>query len=277
VAAIVVFVLVDAALVWWAVASVRPETGAPQGEVLPTLPPVTSMPPATADPTTAPASGGDDAAVARPTVVLAALNASQAYRGTAGACPDPAATLEVTVDGGATWAPASLEGLSDLQSIEPSDADIVTMVARDPASCEPARYRSFVQGIDWEVTDALEPTWHLDGVQVIGPTGASEPCDASPAQVAATSLGEAAVLCDSGSVLTTGDSGATWLDAGAPTGAVAIASAPEGLVVAVTGDGCRGIRISSLAADAATGACLEADVAPGTTVIDVASDGTVWA
>ncbi|GAA1510687.1 hypothetical protein [Agromyces terreus] len=277
VAAIVVFVLVDAALVWWALASVRSDEGSPQGEVLPTLPPVSTTPPVSAAPTETPALSPASAALARPTVVLAALDASLAYRGVAGACPATVAALEVTTDGGASWTAAFTAGLTDLQSLEPSDADIVTMVARAPGSCAIARYRSFVQGADWEATDQLEPTWYLDGGQVVGPGGASTPCGGAPVQVAAASATAAAVLCGSGAVVATSDAGAAWADAGAPAGAVAIASAPTGTLVAVAGDGCRGIRISVLATDAAPGACLEADLAPGTTVIDAASDGTVWA
>ncbi|MET4157279.1 hypothetical protein [Agromyces sp. PvR057] len=275
VVAIVVFVIVDAGLVWWALASLRSDAGTPQGEVLPTLPPSTTVPASTS-----PTSTGEPAApvaVARPTVVLAALDANLAYRGVVGRCPDAAATLEVTTDGGATWTPAYTAGLSDLQSIEPADVDIVTMVARDPAACGVGRYRSFVQGADWEPTSELEPTWYLDGGQVAAPTGSSDPCGGAAVQVEATSAESAAVLCGSGAVATTVDSGVSWADAGAPPTTIALASTSGGYLVAVTDDGCRGIRIQALAPDAAPGACLEADITTGTTAIDAASDGTLWA
>ncbi|GAA1838440.1 hypothetical protein [Agromyces salentinus] len=277
VAAIVVFVLVDAALVWWAITSVRSDASPPQGEVLPTLPPPASESPS--EPTSSPSPAADADAVptvVRPTVVLAALDANLAYRGVVGRCPDAAAALEVSVDGGATWTPAYTAGLTDLQSIDPSDADIVTMIARDPTSCGVGGYRSFVQGDDWEPAGELEPTWYLDGAQVVGPAGASTPCD-GPVQVAATSTETATVFCESGKAVVTNDSGASWSVTELPPGALAITATPELTLVAVTGDGCRGIRIAKLASDAAPGACLEADLTPGTTVIDVASDGTVWA
>lgn len=278
VAAIVVFVIVDAALVWWALASVRADSGTPQGEVLPSVPPAQTTEP-TPETSAEPDATAASASSARPTVVLAALDANLAYRGLVGRCPDAAATLEVTTDGGATWVPAFTAGLTDLQSVEPADADIVSMVARDPAGCGIGRYRSYVQGADWEPTGELEPTWYLDGAVVFGPGGDSSQCGASDGeavQVAGASEGAAAVLCASGAVHTTTDGGGTWSSAPVPDRIVAIASTFDGYLVAVTGDGCRGIRTVALAPDATPGACLEADVTPGTTALDVASDGTVW-
>ncbi|WP_152030878.1 hypothetical protein [Agromyces aureus] len=282
VAAIVVFVLVDAALVWWALASVRPESSTPQREVLPTIPALpsgspaqTDAPAATAPTEPAPATG------IRPTVMIAALDANTAYRGATGTCQAAEATIEVTVDGGATWTAGFTEGLTELQSVEASEGDIVTMVARDPA-CALGRYRSYVQGDDWEPTGEAEPAWYLDGGRVVGPNGDSAPCeaDAGAVQVAGSALTSAAVLCASGELLITADVGATW-SADTASGAVALAGGPTGYLVAVTGDGCRGIRIAVVDPAAEDepqpGACLEADPAPGTTAIDVAPDGTLWA
>ncbi|SFR72177.1 hypothetical protein SAMN05428970_1317 [Agromyces sp. CF514] len=292
VAAIVVFVVVDAVLVWWAIASVRTEPGVPQEEVLPTIPPLPTTTAdasdadadATAEGATPPGTGSSAptrATATRPTVVIAALDASTAYRGTTGTCPGGGATIELTVDGGATWSAGVTEGLTDLQSVEAVDADIVTMVARD-AACAIGRYHSYVQGIDWELTGELEPTWYADGEQAIAPTGASTPCGGPIVQLAATSVASAAVVCKSGGVLTTADAGASWAEAATASGAIAIAARPTGYLVAVTGDGCRGIRIAAIDTAASgspstPGACLESDAAPGDIAIDVAPDGTVWA
>ncbi|KQM82766.1 hypothetical protein [Agromyces sp. Leaf222] len=280
VAAIVVFVVVDAVLIWWAVTSLRAEAGAPQGEVLPTIPPASPGPTTTDEPNAA-SSDATPAPVIRQTVMLAALDANVAYRGSTGTCPGVAASIEVTLDGGATWDAGVTEGLTDLQSLDPSEGEIVTMIARD-AACTIGRYRSYVLGDDWEATSEPEPTWYVDGGQAVAPSGISLPCDGAIAQLASTSPTSAAVLCESGEVLVTSDAGVVWAATATPvSGAVALAGGPTGYLVAVTGDGCRGIRIAvvDLAAEdePQPGACLEADPAPGTTAIDVAPDGTLWA
>ncbi|GAA1962029.1 hypothetical protein [Agromyces allii] len=280
VAAIVVFVLVDAALVWWALASMRQES-TPQREVLPTFPALPTGSPPQTDASSATATTGPTPATGiRPTVMLAALDANTAYRGATGTCQGAEATIEVTVDGGETWTAGFTEGLTELQSVEASDGDIVTMVARDPA-CALGRYRSYVQGDDWEPTGEVEPAWYLDGERVVGPNGDSAPCEAGAVQAAGSSPTSAAVLCASGELFVTTDVGATWAAATA-TGAVALAAGPSGYVVALTSDGCRGIRIADVDLASATGvsapgACLDADAAPGSTVIDAASGGIVWA
>ncbi|MFF2371032.1 hypothetical protein [Agromyces sp. NPDC058110] len=284
VAAIVVFVVVDAVLVWWAIASIRPESATPQGEVMPTIPPpptTTAAPDAATAPSSQAPTEQPTPAAVRPAVLISALDSTTAYRGTTGTCPGGAATIEVTVDGGATWSAGFTEGLTDLQSVEAVDADLVTMVARDPA-CAIGRYHSYVQGIDWEATGELEPTWYLDGDQAVAPSGPSTACGGPVAGLAASSAESAAVLCDSGAVLVTSDSGATWGEAATAPGAVALAAGPAGYLVAVTGDGCRGIRIAVIdtvagGSPSTPGACLDTDARPGDIAIDAAPDGTVWA
>lgn len=275
VAAIVVFVIVDAALVWWALASGRPETGSPQGELLPTLPPAPTGTDEPGAPTPTPF-----APVAKPGVMLAALDANTAYRGQTGSCPGSPASFEVTTDGGATWTAGNTEGLTDLQSVEPSEGGIVTMVARD-AACLIGRYRTFVQGDDWEPTGEVEPAWYVDGDAVVGPGGSTTPCATGLVQAAGASPTSAAVLCASGQVLVTSDVGETWPTSPTGTGVVSIAAGPAGYVVAVTGDGCRGIRIVTIdpsgGSATAPGACVDADAAPGTVAVAGASDGTIWA
>lgn len=274
--AIVAFVLVDIALVVFAMSSTR-SAGISEArrEVLPPLP--------TASITSTQTSTGSEAdldlSVAPLVAVLAVVDTDTAYRSVTGSCPETPAALEVTTDAGATWTPVGAAGARAVQSIDPTP-DVVNVVAADPATCAPVLLRSVTQGADWQVTAEIGTAWHLDAGQVIAPGGASSTPCATPVQLAARTSTEAAVLCDGATVWATTDAGATWSNSAPVPGAASVALAVEGYLLAVTDrEGCEGARVVPLstALDPGTpGACLPDVGSDGSTVLATAADGTMW-
>ncbi|QAY74719.1 hypothetical protein ET445_16625 [Agromyces protaetiae] len=280
IAGIVVFVVFDLLLVWWAFTSTRGAQGA-AGDVdgLGEVPTVT-WPTESSSPVPTPLT---DFEVAAPTAVLAAVSESVAFRAPAGSCPAVPASLEVTTDGGATWSPAVVPGASAIQSVESDDGELVTVVARRADSCAPLVYRCFVQGVAWQETGELPSFWYLDGGSVVAPGGGtSAPCEA-PVQLAARSDAQTAVLCADAVVYATGDAGATWAGSSPIDGVAAIAATGSAYLVALEGhDGCAGVQVAALGDDLAPGAaggCLESDAPEGATVLAASADGAstwVW-
>lgn len=275
IAAVVAFVLVDIALVFFAISSTG-SAGAGEGrrEVLPALPTASI----TATPTPTAPAVEPDVSVAPLIAVLAAVDAATAYRSVTGGCPETPAALEVTTDAGATWTTAGAEEARTVKSITPA-ADVVTVVAADPASCEPVVLRSSVPGVDWQASGDVSSVWHLDAGQVIAPGGASSTPCTTPVQVAARTSTEAAVLCDGATVSATTDAGATWSNSAPVPGAASVTPAADGYLLAVTGEGCEGARVMPLSAalePGAPGTCVPNMASDGSTVLASAADGTVW-
>jgi hypothetical protein len=276
IAAVVAFVLVDIALVVFAISSTG-SADASEGrrEVLPALPAASI--PATPTPT-APAVE-PDVSVAPLIAVLAAVDVNTAYRSLTGGCPETPAALEVTTDAGVTWTPVAADEARAVQSIAAAP-DVVNVVAADPVGCAPVLLRTFVQGADWQVTPDIGTAWHLDADRVIAPGGASSTPCTTPVQVAARTSTEAAVLCDGATVSATTDAGATWSNSAPVSGAASVAPTTDGYLLAVTGgEGCEGGRVMPVSATlepGAPGTCVPSVASDGATVLATAADGTVW-
>ncbi|MRG60427.1 hypothetical protein GE115_11200 [Agromyces sp. CFH 90414] len=292
VVALVVFVLVDAALVWWAFASVRSDGAASASEgPMPTLPgaasptaggtPAPSSAPAAAPEPTAAAGAPGGSRAATSSRYLYAVDPSTAHRGVRGGCPGPGTTFESTTDGGATWTPSPVE-FADVRAIAQADADVIVVIARDAATCGLGAFWSFVDGDDWEPAGEYQSPWTADAATVTSPAGQpSTPCGddgSGVADVAGRGTAEAVALCADGSLVTTSDAGATWSAAPPVEGAVAVAAASDRYLVAVAGsDGCEGLRVIPVGGgEASSIGCLAAEVVPGETAVDVAGDGTIW-
>lgn len=274
IAGVVAFVVVDIVLVWFAISSTR-SAAADQdaaSEVLPTLAtPVTAAPTPAREP---------DVAVEPLTAVLAAADASVAYRAVTGPCPATPAALEVTGDSGVTWTPAAPAEAASIREAFTDGTEVVSIVASQTDGCAPELLRSFARGAEWQVTEELATRWHLADGQVVAPSGASSvPC-AAPVQLAQRDPSAAAVLCDDATVAATTDGGTTWTSSGQIDGAASVAPSADGYRVAVTRrDDCAGaqvVPISPALEVGAPGGCLPSDAADGATVLATAGDGTVW-
>jgi hypothetical protein len=285
VAGIVVFLLVDIVLVVLALQSTSSRDNGTAADV----PDAVSTPESTASSTPTPESSEPTSVLpVAPTRILAALDATTVWRATTGACPDTAATPEISDDGGATWTPTditSATGLSALQRIVVSDASTATFLGHGE-DCAPDAARTFVAGSDFAPSpNELAREWYLatvGGTTVHTPNGdVTAPC-ASALALAPIGDARVAVLCADGDVHLTVDGGAAWTPLGAPSGTIAIAGAADGLLTASVGStGCDGVQVAALGVDGETSvlACVESSMSPadlaGTTAIDW-TDDAIW-
>lgn len=283
---LVLLLAADAALIWYAMdasrPSVVPASAAGSPAQLPVLPEST---PTEVAPTPVPTPTAV-AAVAPVSVVLAAFDDRVAYRAAMGACPTARGVVEVTTDGGATWAPAQLAEASAPAAIAVISEVEASVLAATVDDCDAVAFRTFVQGADWAPGPSFDSAWRLDGAEVVAPSGTrSAPC-AAPAQVSAADAASAAVLCGDSTVATTADGGATWATTAPVPGAIALAmsagDAGSGirLLVAGQGDCVDGVQAGVLASGAtspgALGECVTTDAAPGASTIAVDSGGGLW-
>ncbi|WP_394550947.1 hypothetical protein ACDF64_10190 [Agromyces sp. MMS24-JH15] len=286
------FVLVDIALVAWALTADRtpplPTPGAvsasqPAGDGDGADDPDAPADPAASGTPRAPLPTASalpqDLSVARPEVVLGARDTEVAYRSSTGTCPGSGAAIELTVDGGATWQPAGIAGASSVTRLEPGDGQIVDALASDPA-CAPTRFRSWVQGSAWLELGAQDLGWRIEGDAVVAPGGGSStPCAAL--QVVPRSDSGALVLCADARVAESGDGGATWATSEPIAGLAGVAAAPDrALVLIERQNGCPGVQVAVLdgaLAPGSPGQCMASDAPDGASVIAVAGDGsTLW-
>jgi hypothetical protein len=285
VAGIVVFLLVDIVLVVLALQSTSSRDNGAAADV----PDAVSTPGSTASSTPTPESSEPTSVLpVAPTRILAALDATTAWRATTGACPDTAATPEISDDGGATWTPTditSATGLSALQRIVVSDASTATFLGHDE-DCAPDAARTFVAGSDFAPSpNELAAEWYLapvGGTTIHTPNGeVTAPC-ARALTLAPIDDAQVAVLCADGDVHLAVDGGAAWTPLDAPAGTIAITGADDGFLTAGVGvEGCDGVQVAALGVDGETSvlACVESSMSPadlaGTTAIDW-TDDAIW-
>ncbi|MDH6235369.1 hypothetical protein [Cryobacterium sp. CG_9.6] len=285
IAGLAVFLLFDVVLV-----SVALTTGQPTTDAGAVVEPVASAPAVEPTPTPVETTAAAVAPVATvaPTRILAALDATTAWRATTGACPAAPAAPELTTDSGATWDGFNAAIDTDASSIlainvfDEAEASLVTLNITD---CAPQLVSTFVAGEQWRAySDRVDAEWYVDpatSAVVHSPSGdVTAPCGAV-ATLAATDDTTAAVLCTDASVFTTVDAGATWSAAASVPGAAALTASTEGYRVAVVNPtGCTGISLVTIslvgALDSTPAACVSATVNPGEVALSAAEDGTLW-
>ena len=287
--AIAVFVLVDIALIAFALNSARPSATAETARPAPTFgTQATSEPTGTPGPTGAPVAA--PVVAVPPTRFLSAVDATTAWRSTTGECPAATAEPELTTDSGVSWTPTNATDQTEitaLQSLIASSGSVVEFVGLSGADCAPEFVQTFVGGDTFKsYPDKLETAWFInpaDRAVVHSPAGdAPVPCPAVVA-VAPRDRESAAVLCADQTVFTTDDAAETWSEALTVPGVVNLAVTPTGYVGSAVGlSECAGVQLIALLADSLeitpTG-CLLADMPvetmPGNVAISEA-DGTTW-
>lgn len=281
--AVVVFLVIDALLIAWALGGSSVDSPHLPSRPIPTFTP--SQPSATPIP--------EAATVAIPsTRLLSALDDTSAWRATTGECPVAPATPELTTDAGNNWqatdATADVQ-VTALQSLHVVNDALVELVGLSAADCTAQFVRSFVAGNDysdypvqlagqWYVDPANRAVVHTPGGEVMAP------CASVVALSVRTDVnGSAAVLCGDTQVFTTQDVAETW---GKPVqfpGAVNLTVTTMGYVIATIGlPECAGVQLITLSDTAPspipTG-CLPVTVPsetlPGNVAVSEAA-GTLW-
>lgn len=218
--------------------------------------------PSSSPPVTAGSETTEEQIIGAPQQRMLAMDIVTVMRATGGTCANPG-VVEISVDTGRSWvASDSLEsaGATQILRLLPSDASPAQVIGLD-ANCEPQVYRSADLGSTWEGPFPVAGSWYFDPsdpTQVWSPDGPRTlPC--TGAELAAAG-DRAAVRCLDGSVVETFDRGLTWVESPDVTDALAISAASDSFLVAEAGgQGCSGLRLTTLGGTAAVpDGCFEA-------------------
>lgn len=261
--AVVCCLIADVVLVLLAIGPLRsaaaPQVRAPSPAAnvpaTPAAPPAVSLPGGgTAAAGTAPIGPTTPATPVPPTVLVAALDARTAWRATSGTCRAGGASLQVTRDGGRTWASVPPPTRA-LVRVQPQNATGKGFVVGAGADCAPAQYATLDSGATWAPAQ-VDGNWALRperGSAVLAPgSPQARPCgDATVVDLARTAPTQAQALCANGKVKVTDNGGASWSDGGDAPRALALASRGSGValatVVASVVPSCRGIQLARVA------------------------------
>lgn len=246
---ITAFLLVDIALVVWAVSTTRATDPAAAGPIPTFTNAPSNRPTPTVTPTPAPAPA--PTAVAAPRI-LAVVNATEAYRATRGVCTGGDAVVEKSTDAGATWAtlPTTRYNFHTIMSLTDASDTHVAAVAGANANCAIGAYASFTGGQFWE-----QYPQNLPGSRYIDPAdpatihtdAGAQPSPCPAALQLAESGDTTAVLCEGTVALRAGQ--AAWTNVPVP-GVLALAASDSGYTLAVSSvPDCAGVAIQSLPLD----------------------------
>ena len=249
------FVLVDVALISWALSSTRGAPAAPQAVEIPAATTAQAEPTETSTPEpTSSAPTFTLAEAVTPTRIITALNATTAWRAQTGPCPATAAEPEYTLDGGVTWTTTDATGptgVTAIQSIIVEADGIASMVALAGADCAPEFVKTFVAGDNYRAyEDQLENNWFIDPAEprtVVSPLGSVDSPCGQVVSLAPTSQAAAAVFCSDLSVYMTDSGGADWTGPVSAPGTVGMSVSAAGYRLASVGHAdCAGIQLGSL-------------------------------
>jgi len=249
VALLVAFAIVDIVLIAYAVRS--PDAPDP---VLTVGSRPSSTPTAREDP---PKTPPVDPAAVRQERPFDALNALIGIRGRTGDCAaGDVADLELTTDGGASWAELS-SPVDEVLRVKLIDPDNFWVVGAG-GDCVPLFYRTSDRGGTWQGPNGTLGAWHRlpgDGFrsvhgpsEVPGEEQVANPCSrrAPLVELDGVNVLDGAVLCADGSVHLSSDSGLTWAQAGAAVeGAIALSfvSGTTGFLAVAGDDDCAGLAV----------------------------------
>jgi hypothetical protein len=206
------FVVVDVVLI---VAAVRHVNGTPPSSDLPTV--AATAAPTPGEPEASPAANAQIPYdfKASEAVALSSANDGTIIYGTRGRCSDAPAEVMISTNGGTDFASAKT-GLTTTLAVNAANASSITVVGTN-AACEPRQVTSTNGGSSWTESLAID-LWYPqadNATTVVSPKRASEPragcVVTSVSQVTADS---ARVSCADGTLLGSGDNGATWVELG---------------------------------------------------------------
>jgi hypothetical protein len=177
-------------------------------------------------------------------------SATVAARAVAGACPGGGALVELTRDGGTTWVGVDTPADEVLRVSWNEGPDLWFVGAT--GNCAPGFWRSEDEGSTWAAPTDAAGAWHLlpdpASQQLHAPDGdVDSPCGASGTlELESLPPDGALVLCGDGRIAGSSDSGATWQQVAAATGALALGVVDgQPVVVQPGGEGCTGLSVGS--------------------------------
>ena len=248
--AIIVLVVIDVALVAWAL-SPRDPGEAGDARVAVEQPPTPSPDPAEPAPSEEPAPVPEQAEP-QPGVplqrIIDASSSDDAWRVETGSCPDGGGSVERTTDGGESWEAAEIDQDAFVR-LKDSGGATAWVVAVEGEDCEPVFVGTTTGGQEWGVLPgSLAAAWYVepgDGAAVHSPEGVQAgPCDADVVDLAPVTSEDAGLLCPDGRVFTTDDGAVSWGERVVVPGAVALTDADGGYLAAALGaEGCDGVQV----------------------------------
>lgn len=203
--------------------------------------------------------------------LLSAVSSTVAWRAEAGACGQQG-SVELTTDGGRTWAPSTLDPAGPVLALEPNADGRRGLVVVADAGCEPIVQRTFTGGLGWELApdQAVGSYVTPQGDVTLDGTSIDAPCEEPQA---ATASGGGVVLCAGVAQARTSSGG--WVPVAQDV--TAIGPADGGVAVALrSAEGCEGITVGVIRAGALQSVCTDI---PTDVPIAVSEGGTdqVWA
>lgn len=230
--------------------------------------------------------GGEPDAVDLPpaTRLLAAFDATSAWRSETGTCPKADALVEHSADGGKTWDGFDLGaqgGISAAVSLSAlGDSRSAFVIAQTKQDCSPTWVGTTTEGTQWTAfPDRVATVWRIEPGNraiVVSPAGVRKaPCP-EVVGLAAVNATSAAALCSDGSLHRTTDTGVTWEASTPVRSAAAIGTGTDGYLVAALSDdpACVGVVVSAIAATGpADPTTVSRCVATGNESTDIAISG----
>ncbi len=166
-----------------------------------------------------------------------AVDGSDLWRATSGACGGAAPEVEYSTDGGESWAEVTPAAAVQVMSLATFGEGQAEAVAATDAACTPAALRTYTAGRAWESYPQM-----LAGATFVSPTdrstvvvaGAAMTAPCADARSARTSRTATGIVCD-GTAFLWADG--EWMSLAA--GAVALDAVAGTIVVAHVSDACR--------------------------------------
>jgi photosystem II stability/assembly factor-like uncharacterized protein len=159
-------------------------------------------------------------------VYLAVAPDGTLLRATRGSCgPGAAPRVAVSTDGGAKFRRLQVDkSLRAVLAVRSESADDLSLVGAD-TDCDVHAYSGDAHSSSWDHTTGTQGRWHLQPnakrSAVAAPSGPVDmPC--TPISLTVVASGGPRVLCDTGTILGSADTGKTWVALGHLADAVAI-------------------------------------------------------
>lgn len=221
---VAVFAIVDIVLIYLAVRHTSgPSASADAGPAATTVDSsaTETTEPTSGAPSTAPTSSAGPAAASDAVSLVALATDGTVLQASSGQCePGVTSGLQLSTDGGATFAALPAQEQQVLRVIATSKSNLQYVGADE--DCETALYQSVDGGTTWSKGPA-DGSWHLaagpPSTSIVSPEGETD-AGCVPVGISVLSKTAAFVACADGGVRGTADGGETWNPAGAPQGIV---------------------------------------------------------